>query len=169
MGFALLLVGFMSLDSPSQLQIDGSTFRIAIVAARFNQALVDSLLHHACKTLTAAGTPAPMIERTPGSNELPYAVATLARTEEFDAIIAIGLVIAGATNHHNVIGDSCATALHQISIDQQVPVINGITVVETHEQAEQRAGTQIDRGREFALAALEMAQFQSKWTTKHPK
>ncbi|MGB0413470.1 MAG: 6,7-dimethyl-8-ribityllumazine synthase [Coraliomargarita sp.] len=169
MSFALLLVGFMSLDSPSQLEIDGSAFRVAIVAARFNEMLVDSLLHHACEALTTAGAPKPTIERTPGSNELPYAVATLARTGEFDAIIAIGLVIAGATNHHNVIGDSCATALHQISIDQQVPVINGITVVETHEQAEQRAGTQINRGREFALAALEMAQFQSKWTNKHRK
>ena len=159
----------MSLDSPSQLEIDGSAYRVAIVAARFNETLVNSLLHHACETLAAAGTPEPTIERTPGSNELPYAVAALARSGEFDAIIAIGLVIAGATNHHNVIGDSCAHALHQISIDQQLPVINGITVVETHEQAEQRAGSQINRGREFALAALEMAQFQTKWTTKHRK
>jgi len=155
----------MSLDSPSIQAIDGSGFRFAIIAARFNESLVDSLLHHACEALEAAGAPKPVVERTPGSNELPFAVSTLARSGEFDAIIAIGLVIAGATNHHNVIGDSCAIALHNIAAETEVAVINGITVVETREQAEQRAGTEINRGREFALAALEMAQFTKKWKT----
>ena len=159
----------MSLDSPSEQQIDGSEMRIAIVAARFNESLVDSLVAHASKTLQAAGTPSPIIERTPGSNELPYAVSAMAKSGPFDCIIAIGLVIAGATNHHNVIGDSCATALHQIAIDEQLPIINGITVVENHAQAEERAGERINRGREFALAALEMTQFSKQWTTQNPR
>ncbi|MGB0417120.1 MAG: 6,7-dimethyl-8-ribityllumazine synthase [Coraliomargarita sp.] len=159
----------MSLDSPSVLNLDGSAYRFAVVAARFNEELVDSLLSHACAALEAAGAPTPVIERTPGSNELPYAASLLAKSGEFDAIIAIGLVIAGATNHHNVIGDSCAVALHQLSIDTSVPIINGITVVETHAQAEARAGTEINRGREFALAALEMAQLQRKWKISNQK
>lgn len=165
----VLMLRSMSFDSPSILNIDGSAYRFAIVAARFNQALVDSLLENACAALKAAGAPTPAIERTPGSNELPYAASLLAKSGEFDAIIAIGLVIAGATNHHNVIGDSCASALHQLSIDTQVPIINGITVVETQAQAEARAGTEINRGREFALAALEMAQLQRKWKTSNQK
>ncbi len=159
----------MSFDSPSIQQIDGSEMRFAIVAARFNEALVDSLVAHACKTLEAAGAPAPVVERTPGSNELPYAASTLAKSGQFDGIIAIGLVIAGATNHHNVIGDSCAIALHQIAIDEQLPIINGITVVENQAQAEERAGEKINRGREFALAALEMVQFSKQWKTKNPR
>ena len=163
------MLGSMSLDSPSEQQIDGSEMRIAIVAARFNESLVDSLVAHASKTLQAAGTPSPIIERTPGSNELPYAVSAMAKSGQFDCIIAIGLVIAGATNHHNVIGDSCATALHQIAIDEQLPIINGITVVENHAQAEERAGERINRGREFALAALEMTQFSKQWTTQNPR
>ena len=93
----------MSLDSPSILNIDGSAYRFAIVAARFNEALVDSLLSHACEALETSGARSPLIERTPGSNELPYAASLLARSDEFDAIIVIGLVIAGATKHHNVI------------------------------------------------------------------
>ena len=93
----------------------------------------------------------------------------MAKSGPFDCIIAIGLVIAGATNHHNVIGDSCATALHQIAIDEQLPIINGITVVENHAQAEERAGERINRGREFALAALEMTQFSKQWTTQNPR
>lgn len=169
MSLPLLMHEQMSLDSPSELSIDGSAYRFAIVAARFNESLVDSLLHHATKTLESFGAAKPSIERTPGSNELPYAASLLARSGQFDAIIVIGLVIAGATNHHNVIGDSCATALHQLSIETQVPIINGITVVENHAQAEARAGTQINRGREFALAALEMAQLQNKWKTNNQR
>ena len=159
----------MSLDSPSVLEIDGSAFRIAIVAARFNEELVDTLLGNTCADLESAGVAAPVIERTPGSNELPYAASLLAKSGEFDAIIAIGLVIAGSTNHHNVIGDSSAIALHQLSIDNQIPIINGITVVENLAQAEARAGNEINRGREFALAALEMAQLQRKWKTSNQK
>lgn len=159
----------MSLDSPSIQEIDGSGMRFAIVAARFNEALVDSLVENACKALEAAGAPTPVIERTPGSNELPYAVSVLAESCQFDGIIAIGLVIAGATNHHNVIGDSCANALHQIAIETQLPIINGITVVDNHEQAEERSSGKINRGREFALAALEMVQFSKQWTTQNPK
>lgn len=159
----------MSLDSPSHQLIDGSPFRIALAAARFNESLVDSMLAHAQKTLEQAGVAQICVERTPGSNELPFAAATLAQSGEFDAVIAIGMVVAGATNHHNVIGDSCAIALHQASIDTGVPIINGITVVETHEQAEQRAGTDINRGREFAHAALEMASFKQQWKTKIQK
>ncbi len=143
--------------------------RFAIVAARFNQTLVDSLVTHTCQTLKSAGTSPPVIERTPGSNELPYAVSLLAESCQFDSIIAIGLVVAGATNHHNVIGESCASALHKIAIKTHLPIINGITIVETHAQAEERAGEKINRGREFALAALEMVQFSKKWKTTAPR
>jgi len=155
----------MSLDIPSIQKIDGSGFRIAIIASRYNEALVDSLVHHACATIEAAGAETPIVERVPGAAELPFAAATLAKHTNFDAIICIGVVIAGDTNHHEIIGDSTATALLDLSIAQKIPVLNGILVVNNLAQAEARAGAEINRGKEFAQAALEMAQFTKKWKT----
>jgi len=157
----------MSLDNPSIQEIRGDGRRFAIVAARYNQALVDSLVAQATATLIAAGAADPLIERVPGAAELPYAAATLAAHIDLDAIIAIGVVIAGETNHHKVIGDSTAVALQSISLQQKMPVINGILVVNHRAQAEARVGTSINRGNEFAQAALEMAQFTHQWKTTH--
>lgn len=156
----------MSLSTPSSKQIDGSGMRVAIVAARYNEALVDSLVKEASAAIEASGAESPQVERVPGSNELPFAASLLAKSGQFDAIIAIGLVIAGDTNHHNIIGDSTAVALHSLSIESGLPIINGIIVVNNQEQAEARAGTKINRGKEFAVAALEMAAYSKKWTKK---
>ena len=154
----------MSLDIPSIQEIDGSGLRIAVIASRYNEALVDSLVQHACATIEASGAERPVIERVPGAAELPFAASTLAKHSQFDAIICIGVVIAGDTNHHEIIGDSTATALLDISIAQQLPVLNGILVVNNLAQAQARAGEEINRGKEFAQAALEMALFTKKWT-----
>ncbi|HBR94954.1 MAG TPA: 6,7-dimethyl-8-ribityllumazine synthase [Opitutae bacterium] len=156
----------MSLDIPSIQEIDGSGLRIAVIASRYNEALVDSLVQHACATIEASGAERPVIERVPGAAELPFAASTLAKHSKFDAIICIGVVIAGDTSHHEIIGDSTATALLDISIAQQLPVLNGILVVNNLAQAHARAGEEINRGKEFAQAALEMALFTKKWTTK---
>lgn len=156
----------MSLDTPSIQEIDGSGLRVAVIASRYNEVLVDSLVRHACATVEASGAAVPVVERVPGAAELPFAAAALINHTHFDAVICIGVVIAGDTNHHEIIGDSTATALLDLSIAQKVPVINGILVVNNLAQAEARAGHEINRGREFAQAALEMAQFTKKWKTK---
>jgi 6,7-dimethyl-8-ribityllumazine synthase len=156
----------VSLDIPNIQKIDGSGFRIAVIASRYNEALVDSLVHHACATVEASGAATPQVERVPGAAELPFAAAILAKHGSFDAIICIGVVIAGDTNHHEIIADSTATALLDLSIAKKVPVINGILVVKNLAQAEARASDEINRGKEFAQAALEMAQFTKKWKTK---
>jgi 6,7-dimethyl-8-ribityllumazine synthase len=156
----------MSLDTPSSKQIDGSGYRFAIVASRYNEALVDSLVQHACATIEAAGAETPLVERVPGAAELPFAAATLADHSPFDAIICIGVVIAGDTNHHEIIGDSTASALLDLSIAKKTPIINGILVVNNLAQAEARAGKTINRGKEFAEAALEMATYTQKWKNK---
>ncbi len=157
----------MSFDNPNNLKIDGRSLRIAIAASRYNGMLVDSLLRNVLSTLALADAPAPTIERVPGSAELPYTIDTLVDSKRFDAAIVLGVVIAGDTSHHNIIGDSTALALQEISIQQKTPVINGILVVHTTEQAQERVGGTINRGKEFALAALEMAQFNKKWKTKN--
>ena len=159
------MLASMSLDTPKHQEFDGRGLRFAIVAARFNEALVQSLVRHARDTLEASGAATPVIERVPGSAELPYAAAALIEHSNFDAILVIGVVIAGDTNHHNIIGDSTAIALQELSVRKQIPVINGILVVNTLAQAEARAGTEINRGNEFAQSALEMALFKNKWKT----
>lgn len=156
----------MSLDTPSPQAFDGSGIRFAIVGARYNEALVDALVHEASATLEAAGAATPTVERVPGSAELPFAASLLASSGQFDAIIVIGMVIAGDTNHHNVLGDSTAITLQNLSIEAGLPIINGIIVVDNLEQAQARAGSTINRGKEFAESALTMAAYTKKWKTK---
>jgi 6,7-dimethyl-8-ribityllumazine synthase len=149
----------MSLDAPSPLTISGAGFRIGIVAARFNAALVDALVARAQARLVSAGVPAAAIEtvRVPGSHEVPWAAQQLAASGRFDAVIALGVLIAGDTNHHEMVGDAVAAALMRVSLDTRIPVINGVVVVNNLAQAEARTTGSMDRGSEFASAALEMA------------
>lgn len=149
----------MSLDQPEALEIDGRDLRFAIAAARFNPRLVDGLLENCVAVLADAGVEPTNIDvlRVPGSNELPYVAAMLAKSFQYDAIVVLGLVLAGETPHHEVIADSTGQAIQRISLDTETPVINGIVVVHTPEQAEARCVGEINRGREFGLAALEMA------------
>lgn len=150
----------MSLDAPKPLSIsDAAALRFGIVAARFNATLVDALVNRATATLTAAGVPAAGIEvvRVPGSHEVPWAAQRLAAAGRFEAVIALGVLIAGDTNHHEMVGDAVAHALMRVSLDTGTPVINGVIVVNNREQAEVRTIGAYDRGAEFAAAALEMA------------
>lgn len=158
----------MSLDAPKPTQIDGSGYRIAIIAARFNEELVDGLLVRAKSTIEAAGADLAVVERVPGSAELPYAASVLAEVERLDALIVLGVVIAGDTDHHRTIGTSTAHALQQLAILKSLPIINGILVVDDRAQAEARCIGTINRGGEFAASALAMAQYKSKWTTPNP-
>jgi 6,7-dimethyl-8-ribityllumazine synthase len=149
----------MSLDAPQPLSVPGAGLRFGLVAARFNPALVDALAARATATLGAAGVPPASIEiiRVPGSHEVPWAAQRLAASGRFHAIIALGVLIAGDTNHHEMVGDAVAHALMRVSLDTRVPVINGVIVVNNREQAEARVTGTHDRGAEFAAAALEMA------------
>lgn len=150
----------MSHDAPTPLSFSCvAAYRIGIVAARFNPVLVDALVQRASAKLTEAGLPAEAIEvvRVPGSHEVPWAAQELATTGRFHAVIALGVLIAGDTNHHEMVGDAVANALLRVSLETRVPVINGVIVVNTRAQAEARTTGEIDRGAEFAAAALEMA------------
>jgi len=155
----------MSIDRPTNLALNAADFELAIVAARYNPELMDQLIQHTLAELSAHGANTAKIERVPGSAELPLAASLLAQQSPAPAaIIALGVVIAGSTHHHHVIGNSTAWALQQISLQNNVPVINGILVVEKRSQAEDRVGDTINRGAEFASAAIEMAHLTQKWT-----
>jgi 6,7-dimethyl-8-ribityllumazine synthase len=154
----------MSKNPPETTPIDGAVFFIGVVASRYNGELVDTLLERTVKTLKEHGVRARNIEvlRVPGANELPYAAHMLAATNEFDCLIALGVVVAGETTHHEVISYGTAYALHSVGMQSEVPVINGILTVSSLEQAAERITGAHDRGAEFARAALQMAWHKLK-------
>ena len=149
----------MSFDKPNKLNFDASPYAFGIAVARFNRDLTDALLDDVLATLTCAGVSTENIKvvRVPGSGELPHMCNLMATSNEFDAVIALGVVIAGETPHHLIIGDSTALALQSVACSAGVPVINGIVVTNDREQAEERTIGGIRRGVEFGEAALEMA------------
>ena len=156
----------MSLDRPSQRPLNASSLRVAIIGSRYNEGLVDELIAN-CKTALQADSVTEIEEvRVPGAAELPLAAKLLADRQAFDALICVGVVIAGDTNHHEIIGASTASGLMTIGIEHRLPVINGILVVNTLEQAQARTGTAINRGDEFAKAAIEMALLTERWISQ---
>lgn len=147
----------MSLSAPPSVPLDGAAFKIGIVAARFNAALVDALLRSVQEELTVGGVKEKRITvlRVPGSHEVPWAARALAK--QCDCVIGLGVLIAGDTNHHEMVGQSVSHALQQVALATGTPVINGVMAVENLQQAEARCRGSINRGGEFARAALEMA------------
>lgn len=154
----------MSLDSPS-FEPSRDLMRIArfaVVTASYNEDLVERLCVATCQCLKDAGVRAEYVERyrVPGSNEIPYMLNMLSLTGEYDCLIGLGVVIAGDTQHHAMIEKTTASAIQQIALQSEIPCINGIITTETREQAQARANDKINRGREFALAAMCMAQYK---------
>ena len=156
----------MSLAKPSSLSVNGAKLRIGIVAARFNEVLVDALLARTQSGLIAAGVAAKdiSIARVPGSHEVPWAVQALARGR--DCVIGLGVLIGGDTNHHEMVGQSVSHALQLVALNTGVPVINGVIVANTLAQARVRCAGRINRGAEFAQAAVEMATLKRGIGTK---
>lgn len=135
--------------------------RFGIIAARFNGEYVDALLENCVSMIEAAGG-ATRVERVPGSGELPYAASTLCDVEAWDALIVLGIVIRGETEHHNHLAHATGPVLQQLSVDTGIPIINGIIVTNTQDEAAARSGADINRGAEFAHAAIEMAHFTER-------
>lgn len=156
----------MSLASPTARVRKGAGFRFGIAAARFNEELVDGLLARVEARLCAAGVPAAgvTVVRVPGSHEVPWAAQALVGTGRFDCAIALGVLIAGDTNHHEMVGQSVSQALQRVALDTRVPVINGVIVVNSVAQARARCVGRINRGAEFAEAALEMAALRRRFS-----
>jgi 6,7-dimethyl-8-ribityllumazine synthase len=145
--------------------IDGSTFRIGVAAARFNAALVDGLLARVIAGLRAGGVRERniVLVRVPGSHEVPWAAQALATLRRCDGVIGLGVLIAGDTTHHEIVGQSVSHALQRAALATGVPMINGVMVANNVAQARARCVGSINRGAEFAAAALEMAALKRKF------
>jgi len=139
--------------------------RIAVVASRYNQDIVDRLLDACLAELEAKGISSDSITvvRVPGAFELPVVANRLATGGEVDAVIALGVVIRGDTPHFDYVAGECARGLARVSLDHDLPVIFGVLTVENEQQALDRAGgTHGNKGGEAALSALEMISIMHK-------
>lgn len=130
--------------------------RVAIVASKYNQKHVQSMIDAAEETLKAHGLQA-HIYRVPGAFEIPCIVQALANSEGFDAIIALGLVIEGETEHARLITESVTQQLARIQVDKEIPISHGVLLVHNLEQADKRClDPKHNRGKEVATTTLEM-------------
>ena len=132
--------------------------RIAIVAARFNDFIVESLIKGALHCLRQHGAADADIEiiRTPGAFEMPVVVQKIAASHRFDGIIALGAVIRGGTPHFDFVAGECIRGIAAASREHGIPVGFGILTVDSIEQAIERAGTKAgNKGEEAALAVIE--------------
>ena len=139
--------------------------RVAIVAARFNDFIVASLVKGATEAWTARGGAADelAVVRVPGAFELPLAAKTLAASGRYDAVVALGCVIRGDTPHFEYVAGECARGLQQASLETGVPVAFGVLTVETVDQALERAATNAgNKGGEAMETALEMASLLTR-------
>ncbi len=154
----------MSSFAPATLDVDASALRLGVVAARYNPALADTLLARVLAGLRAAGVKEKnlVVVRVPGSHETPWAAGRLARRKATDCVIALGVLVGGDTNHHELVGTSVSHALQHVAAGTGVPVINGVIVADTLVQARARCAGRLDRGAEFAAAALEMAALKRR-------
>ncbi|MEJ2129468.1 MAG: 6,7-dimethyl-8-ribityllumazine synthase [Woeseiaceae bacterium] len=133
--------------------------RFAIVASRFNDFIVDSLLKASVRCLQQHGAVDADIEiiRVPGAFEMPLAVDKVAGSRRFDGIIALGCVIRGGTPHFDYVAGECVKGVAAASQRHSVPVGFGILTTDTIEQAIERAGTKAgNKGEEATLAVIEM-------------
>jgi 6,7-dimethyl-8-ribityllumazine synthase len=154
----------MSFAPPIAAVVKGASLSFGIVAARFNGDLVDGLLARVQAGLASAGVKPSKITlvRVPGSHEVPWAAQALAERERPDCVICLGVLIGGDTSHHEMVGQSVSHALQRVALDARTPVINGVIVADTRVQAAARCIGRINRGAEFAAAALEMAALKKK-------
>jgi 6,7-dimethyl-8-ribityllumazine synthase len=138
--------------------IDGRGLRIGIVASRFNERVVRSLLDGAIETLGRVGVADDDIELAwvPGAFELAVVASALAESGRTDAVICLGAVVRGDTPHFDHVAGQAASGIARVGVDAGVPVIFGVLTTDDAAQAEARAGGKAgNKGADAALAAIE--------------
>jgi 6,7-dimethyl-8-ribityllumazine synthase len=134
--------------------------RFGIVAARFNDFVVEPLLRGALDALKRHGAAEKQIEivRVPGAFDIPIVARRLAMSHRYEAIIALGAVVRGQTPHFDYVAGECASGLARIALETGVPIAFGVLTTDTMEQAVDRAGGKAgNKGADAAMAAIEMA------------
>ena len=159
-----------NLRSPNSpdVVVDGTGRRVALVCARFNDLIVERLEQGARRALVDHGVADHGVADdgvadgaistfwVPGALEIPQVVKAAAESGRFDAVVALGAVVRGDTYHFEVVSDTSAAGLMQLSLDSDVVITNAILTVDDEDQALARAGDDDgNKGAQAALAALE--------------
>jgi len=138
---------------------------VGIVCSRFNVEVTSKLLHGAVEALAKAGVDVDgiVVVHVPGAVELPLAARRLARSKDLDAIVALGAVIRGDTDHYDYVCSTAQQGLLQVGLEEDLPVMFGVLTCDTDEQALARAGgAHGNKGADVALDALRMADVLDK-------
>jgi len=155
----------MSGTRPSEADFPAAGRRVAIVAARYNEAIVSALLQGAIDIWRQRGGEERelFVARVPGAFELPVVARRLIASGRYEAIVALGCVIRGDTPHFEYVAGECARGLQQASCDTGVPVAFGVLTLDNIEQARARAGADSgNKGAEAMASALEMAHLMAR-------
>ena len=139
--------------------------RFAIVVSRFNNFITDRLVEGAIDTIVRHGGSEENITvmHCPGAFELPLLAKRAAMTGRFDAVIALGAVIRGATPHFDYVAAEASKGLAQVALSENLPVAFGVLTCDTIDQAIERAGTKAgNKGVDAAMTAIEMVDLFSK-------
>ncbi|HZF80166.1 MAG TPA: 6,7-dimethyl-8-ribityllumazine synthase [Rubrivivax sp.] len=143
-------------DKGNAGDLAGEGLRIGIVRARFNDAVTSTLAQACLAELERLEVDESDIKHVsvPGALEVPVALKAMAASGDFDALIALGCVIRGETYHFVLVANESGAGVSRVALDHQIPIANAILTVEDEDQAWARA---VDKGREAARAAVEMA------------
>jgi 6,7-dimethyl-8-ribityllumazine synthase len=142
--------------SATRSDMDGSSLRIGIVQARFNQDITNALASACRAELLVLKVTADHIHlvQVPGALEVPVALQALAQSQQFDALIALGCIVRGETYHFELVATESGSAITQLALDHGLPIANAILTTDNLPQATAR---QSDKGRDAARVAVEMA------------
>jgi len=143
-------------EKGSSDRLDGSALVIGMVQARFNESITNALAEACRSELVKLGVQAKNIDHVfvPGALEVPVALQAMAEKGGYDALIALGCIIRGETYHFELVANESAAGVTRVALDYQLPIANAILTTENVEQAVAR---QVDKGRDAAQVAVEMA------------
>ncbi len=139
--------------------------KVGLVAARFNEVIVNKLVGGALDGLIRHGVDEDNIYTAwvPGAFEIPFIAKKMAESGKYDAVIALGAVIRGSTSHYDLVCNEAAKGIAQASLTTGVPVLFGVITTENIEQAIERAGSKAgNKGYDCALSAIEMVNLLDK-------
>ena len=142
-------------------KLDGKKLHIGIVQARFNESITNTLAAACRAELLALGVQEKHIKHVlvPGALEVPVALQAMAESDDYDALVALGCIIRGETYHFELVANESGAGVTRVALDSGLPVANAILTTENMTQAIVR---QIEKGKDAARVAVEMALLKEK-------
>ncbi len=142
--------------------LNGADLKIGIVQARFNESITNTLFNSCRDELLKLGVKSDNVDHVtvPGALEVPIALQTLADTDQYDALVALGCIIRGETYHFELVANESGAGVTRLALDYRLPIANAIITTENMEQAIAR---QVEKGRDAARVAVEMANLLNSY------